>query len=127
MSIEYLRNQKKYLSQPYVIGRGFEYQVMKHLRKQGWYVIRKFGSWGEEDLVAIKSVDRLLILAKVWFIQCKYSRKKATSMFDMPKFQRRKLVEKAKRYGAEPIFAGVKEPGKRPRMYFERIYADYEK
>jgi len=129
LSVEYYRNQEKYLSTPYKIGRAFEYSVMEHLRRRGWYCIRKFASIGEEDLVAIldRGVnDQGVKVSQVWFIQCKFSKHGMTKPEDMTLEERRKLVEKANKYGAYAIFAGVQPPGTRPRLYF-RFLEDFQK
>jgi len=132
-SIEYFQNPARQAwlrkNLPYVMGRGFEYQVMNYLRKRGFYVVRKFGSWGEEDLVAILPRGELngVRVAQVWFIQCKYSKqKKTTPTEDMTLEERKKLVEKAKKFGAYAVFAGVEAPGTRPRLYF-RFLEDFQK
>jgi len=85
-------------------GRAFEYATMAKLRSLGYYCVRKFGSKGFEDVVALK-------FGKVAFIQCKHSkwRDTAPSQFDLSG-----LLHLAKRFGALPVFAGVRKH----RMYF---------
>ena len=119
MSVEYYRWLKKnHKNIPYIKGRNFEYRCMRKLRKLGFYVVRKFGSKGHEDLVAFR---RGLVL----MIQCKWSSSGNTkpTQFDL-----KGLIELAPKYGALPIFAGVRNG----RMYFQHwrwisdSWEDYE-
>jgi len=78
-------------------GRVFEYATMKRLRSLGFYCIRKFGSIGAEDVVAVRG-------GRVLFCQCKHSKVQTTAphMFDLER-----LKALAKTYDAECLFAGV--------------------
>lgn len=51
----------------YTIGRSFEYRVINHLRNNGWYCIRAWGSKGAIDIIAIPKDDNPVcsILEKV--------------------------------------------------------------
>ena len=106
MSNEYFEALKKYSkNQPYIQGRNFEYACMRKLRKLGYYVVRKFGSKGHEDLVAFR-VNTVLM------IQCKHSKVRDTKPTD---FDLDGLIKLAKKYGAFAIFAGIRNH----RMYFQ--------
>lgn len=85
-------------------GRAFEYAVMKKLRSLGYYCVRKFGSKGFEDVVALK-------FGTVAFVQCKHSKWRDTkpTQFDLGG-----LINLSRRFGALPVFAGVRKH----RMYF---------
>lgn len=108
MSREYFEALKKYSkNQPYIQGRNFEYRCMRALRKLGYYVVRKFGSKGHEDLVAFKN-DTVLM------VQCKWSKKRNT---EPRSYDLAGLVDLAKKYGAFAIFAGVRNH----RIHF-RVY-----
>jgi len=48
----------------YQKGRAFEYQIIKFLEKNGYYIIRSSGSHGINDLVAFKNNEMRLIQAK---------------------------------------------------------------
>jgi len=129
-SIEYFQNPKRQewlrKNLPYIMGRSFEYQVMNYLRKRGWSVVRKFGSWGEEDLIATfpRGEQNGVRVVQVWYIQCKYSKQGETKPEDMPLEERRKFVEKARKHGGYAMFAGVGKPDTRPRLYF-RFLEDF--
>jgi len=111
MSQEYFNWIKKHHKNvPYIKGRNFEYRVAKKLRKLGYYVVRKFGSKGHEDLVAFKN-------GFVLMIQCKWSSYGNTK----PKqFDLLGLIQLALKYGAMPVFAGVQNH----RMYFQVYTSD---
>jgi len=107
MSVEYyewLKTHKKEVD-PYRVGRSFEYRVMQKLRKLGYYCVRKFGSKGHEDVVAIKN-------GTVLFIQCKWGRNHDTKP---EQFDLQGLIELAEKYGGYAVFAGVRKH----RMYFK--------
>ena len=106
MSEEYFRWIKEHhKNEPYIKGRNFEYSCMRKLRKYGYYVVRKFGSKGHEDLVAFKNGEVLMI-------QCKWSKSRTTKP---QQFELQGLIDLAKKYGALAVFAGVR----RHRMYFQ--------
>jgi len=111
MSIEYfdwLKNHPEKRNKLYEQGRNFEYAVMKKLKRHGFYCIRKFGSKGFEDVVAVKG-------GLVLFIQCKHSRWHDTTPERSIKQEDRKgLIDLARRHMATAAFAGVKNH----RMYF---------
>jgi len=113
---QWLKNHPQEISL-YKIGRNFEYATMKKLRKHGFYCVRKFGSKGFEDIIAIRRTEILsrynekLSFGEVLFVQCKYSRYQDT----FPKnFDLEGLIKLAEKYGALAIFAGVRKR----RMYF---------
>jgi len=106
MSKEYFNWIKKHhKNTPYIKGRNFEYRCMQKLRKLGFYVVRKFGSKGHEDLVAFRN-------GLVLMVQCKWSSYGNTkpTQFDLLG-----LTVLAEQYGALAIFAGVRNR----RMYFQ--------
>jgi len=106
MSKEYYEwlKRNKPIVDPYRLGRAFEYRVMKRLRTLGYYCVRKFGSKGEEDIVAWKHLNFL-------FIQCKWSRERDTKPEN---YDLRGLIALVDTYGGYAVFAGVKKH----RMYF---------
>lgn len=106
---KYLKSHKKEFS-PYVVGRSFEYRVMKFLRDRNIYCVRKFGSKGFEDIGA--SEHPILI-------QCKWSKTRDTKP---EQFDLRGLIKLAKRFHGKAVFAGVRNH----RMYFME-YKDHIK
>lgn len=95
---------KKPENKLYVQGRNFEYAVMKKLREHGYYCVRKFGSIGFEDVAGYKWGQML-------FVQCKHSKIRDTKP---EQFDLEGLKQLARRFGAEAVFAGVRNH----RMYF---------
>jgi len=87
----------------YRIGRAFEYATMNKLRKFGFYCIRKFGSKGFEDIIAIR--NNRDFSSQVLFVQCKYSRYQNTKPEN---FDLKGLIALAPKYGALAVFAGVR-------------------
>lgn len=113
MSVEYYNWLKKHhKNEPYIKGRNFEYSCMRKLRKHGYYVVRKFGSKGHEDLVAFKN-------GQVLMIQCKWSKSRDTkpNQFDL-----NGLIQLALKHGALAVFAGVRKH----RMYFQAYVPSME-
>jgi len=109
MSTEYFKALKKFSkNEPYILGRNFEYAVMRKLRKLGYYCVRKFGSKGHEDIIAFRD-------GRILMIQAKWSRNRETKP---ESFDLKGLVKLAERYGAYAIFAGVHKQ-KRNKMYFK--------
>jgi len=107
MSKAYYDALKKYSkNQPYIKGRNFEYRVMRRLRKMGYFVHRKFGSKGHEDLIAFNKRGDILL------IQCKWSSYGETKP---QRYDLKGLIKLAEKYGAFAIFAGVRKH----RMYFK--------
>jgi len=105
--------RKHHKNEPYIKGRNFEYSCMRKLRKHGYYVVRKFGSKGHEDLVAFKTTYYDEPKTIVLMIQCKWSKNRNTkpTQFDLLG-----LIKLAERYGALAIFAGIRKH----RMYFQK-------
>lgn len=64
------RKRKKKISKntAYKRGRSFEYRVMKHFQRLGYYVRRNYASKGAEDLNAMKKVGDH---SELLHIQCK--------------------------------------------------------
>jgi len=106
MSKEYFAWIKKHhKNTSYIKGRNFEYRVMRKLRKVGFYVVRKFGSKGHEDLLAVRN-------GEVLFVQCKWARVLDTKPSG---YNLDGLIELVQKYGALAVFAGVRNR----RMYFQ--------
>ena len=99
---KWLKNNKDKIT-PYILGRRFEYAVMKKLRSLNYYCVRKFGSKGFEDIGATKNPV---------LVQCKWSRYRDTRPED---FDLKGLINLAKQFKGVAVFAGVRKH----RMYFK--------
>ena len=118
---------KKPERQAYVKGRAFEKYCIKIYRNAGWYVKRSFGSKGEEDFVAFLGFyhsEANASLGTCHFVQCKWSKSHETKPEDFA-FEMQDLIAKAQRFGAIPVFAGVKKQ-KRNRVYFVNLFNGLE-
>jgi len=110
-STDYFNAIKKHFNnENYRKGARFEYRGMKAFRKKGWYTKRSFGSKGAEDFVAYRHGVGA-------FIQAKWSKNGTTKPEDYPDEVTR-LLKKAKKYGAIPLFQCVNE---NRRMYFVNV------
>ena len=75
----------------YQIGRNFEYRVINHLRKRGFFVMRSAGSKGVFDIIA---VNKEIVLG----IQCKLNDR-------LTKTEEERMLNVGEEFGIVPIFA----------------------
>lgn len=84
-------NKMKYKTSAYERGRKFEYRVRKHLRDEGYFVVRSAKSGTVCDLVALKKGEILLI-------QCKLNKK-------ISRKEKEELAKLAEQVGGKALLA----------------------
>lgn len=120
MSTEYFAWLKKnYKNKNYIKGRNFEYRTMRALRKLGYYCVRKFGSKGYEDILAVSGRKWNM---KILFVQCKWRSKRDSKP---EQYELQGLIDLANKYNGFAIFAGIKSVGKSRRLYFMFFKGNY--
>jgi len=103
-----LKEVERSQSSKYKAGVKFERRVMKLLRKHGWHVMRRYGSWAEKTIYGKVGTDITAYKFGIYLIiTCKYHRNRPSVPFDDPDWKN--MVKYAATFGAIPVFAGVNE------------------